>query len=255
MVAAIDYEAKRQIEILEAGGTIQQETRRWDAATGTNQLLRSKEDAQDYRYFPEPDLLTIVVDEDRLEELKNEIPELPNVKLKRYMTQYGLPYFDANLLTENVDKAKFFEDCMALERCQPKNVSNWLLGDASRILNEKNIGLDKTSLTPDKLCDMIALIEKKTISNTAGKTVLEEIIFSDKTADDVVKEKGLAQISDSSALEGIVQQVLEANAKVVADYKGGKSNALGFLVGQCMRLSKGQGNPTVMRELLLKALG
>lgn len=166
-----------------------------------------------------------MVDEDRLEELKNEIPELPNVKLKRYMTQYGLPYFDANLLTENVDKAKFFEDCMALERCQPKNVSNWLLGDVSRILNEKNIGLDKTSLTPDKLCDMIALIEKKTISNTAGKTVLEEIIFSDKTADDVVKEKGLAQISDSSALEGIVQQVLEANAKVVADYKGGKSNA------------------------------
>lgn len=202
VVAAIDYEAKRQIEILEAGGTIQQETRRWDAATGTNQLLRSKEDAQDYRYFPEPDLLTIVVDEDRLEELKNEIPELPNVKLKRYMTQYGLPYFDANLLTENVDKAKFFEDCMALECCQPKNVSNWLLGDVSRILNEKNIGLDKTSLTPDKLCDMIALIEKKTISNTAGKTVLEEIIFSDKTADDVVKEKGLAQISDSSALEG-----------------------------------------------------
>ncbi len=255
VVAAIDYEAKRQIEILEAGGTIQQETRRWDAATGTNQLLRSKEDAQDYRYFPEPDLLTIVVDEDRLEELKSEIPELPNVKLKRYMTQYGLPYFDANLLTENVDKAKFFEDCMALERCQPKNVSNWLLGDVSRILNEKNIGLDKTSLTPEKLCDMIALIEKKTISNTAGKTVLEGIIFSDKTADAVVKEKGLAQISDTSALEGIVQQVLEANAKVVADYKGGKSNALGFLVGQCMRLSKGQGNPTVMRELLLKALG
>lgn len=186
--------------------------------------------------------------------MKASIPELPGAKLLRYMKDYGLPFFDANLLAESVEKAAFFETAMALGSCQPKNLSNWILGDVSRILNEKNIGLADTRLTPEKLCEMVSLIEKSTISNTAGKTVLEEIIFSDKAAADVVKEKGLAQISDSSALEGIVAQVIDQNPKVVADYKGGKTNALGFLVGQCMKLSKGQGNPAILRELLAKAL-
>lgn len=171
------------------------------------------------------------------------------------MKETGLPFFDANLLCENLDKADYFERCVALGRCQPKAVSNWLLGDVSRILNEKNKTIADTSLTPEKLCDMIALIEEKTISNTAGKTVLEEIIWSDKTPGEVVKEKGLAQISDTGALEAVVQAVLAANEKVVNDYRGGKTNALGFLVGQCMRQSKGQGNPAMIRELLEKALG
>ena len=252
---AIEYEARRQIEVLEAGGTIHQETRRWDDLAGKNYLLRSKEDAQDYRYFPEPDLGTIVVDEELLEELRASIPELPGHKLLRYMREMGLPYFDANLLCENPDKADYFEKCAALGKCQPKAVSNWLLGDVSRILNERNLTLADTKLTPEKLCGMIALIEGNTISNTAGKTVLEEVIFSDKTPAAVVQEKGLAQISDTSALQAVVEEVIAKNEKVVADYKGGKTNALGFLVGQCMRLSKGQGNPAVMRELLEKALG
>ncbi len=252
---AIAYEAKRQMEVLEAGGVIAQETRRWDDIAGKNYLLRSKEDAQDYRYFPEPDLGVIVVEEEKLEELRRSIPELPVHRLLRYRREMGLPYFDANLLCENPDKAAYFEACAALGSCQPKAISNWLLGDVSRILNEKNRTIDDVAMTPESLCAMIALIDKGTISNTAGKTVLEEIIFSGKTPDQVVEEKGLAQISDTAALEAIVQEVLDSNAKVVADYKGGKSNALGFLVGQCMRRSKGQGNPTVIRQLLEKALG
>ncbi|MEA5011673.1 MAG: Asp-tRNA(Asn)/Glu-tRNA(Gln) amidotransferase subunit GatB [Angelakisella sp.] len=254
VVRAIDYEAQRQIEVLEDGGVIRQETRRWDDMAGESYVMRTKEDAHDYRYFPDPDLMTLVIEEERLEELKASIPELPGAKLLRYMKDYKLPFFDANLLSESVDKAAYFEEAMAIGSCQPKSLSNWILGDVSRILNEKNIAIYDTSLTAPKLCQMVELIEKGTISNTAGKTVLEEIIFSDKVAEDVVKEKGLAQISDSGALEVIVSQVIAANEKVVADYKGGKSNALGFLVGQCMRLSKGQGNPALLRELLEKAL-
>ena len=252
---AIEYEAKRQMEVLGAGGAISQETRRWDDIAGKNFLLRSKEDAQDYRYFPEPDLGVIVVEEEKLEELRRSIPELPVHRLLRYRKELGLPYFDANLLCENPDKGDYFEACVALGSCQPKAISNWLLGDVSRILNEKNLAIGDAAMTPENFCAMLALIDKGTISNTAGKTVLEEIIFSGRTPAEVVEEKGLAQISDTGALEGLVREVLEANPKVVADYKGGKSNALGFLVGQCMRRSKGQGNPGVIRQLLEKELG
>lgn len=254
VVDAINYESARQIALIEAGGTVSQETRRWDTPSGTSILLRSKEDAQDYRYFPEPDLLTIVVPVERLEKLKAEIPELPNAKLLRFMKDYSLSFYDANLFVEALEKADYFEVCMKAKTCTAKGLANWILGDISAILNEKNITLTDTSLSTEKLSKLVALVESKAISNTAGKTVLDEIIFSDKQPDDVVKEKGLAQISDSSALEAIVSEVLGNNEKVVTDYKGGKSNALGFLVGQCMKASKGQGNPAIMKELLLKQL-
>ena len=253
-VRAIEYEANRQIGVLEAGGTIHQETRRWDDAKGMNFLLRSKEDSHDYRYFPEPDLLTIVVEEETIQRLKDELPELPNKKLKRYMDSYALPHFDANLLTENMEKAAFFEACVAKDCCKPKNVANWLLGDISKVLNEKNLTLADTSLTPEKLTDMIVLIEKGTISVTAGKTVLDEMFFTDKKPEDIVKEKGLAQISDTGALEAIVKSVLDANEKSINDYKNGKTNVIGFLVGQCMRQSKGQGNPSIIKELIEKLI-
>ena len=253
-VRAIDYEAARQIEILENGGEIHQETRRWDDLAGKNILLRSKEDAQDYRYFPEPDLKTIYVEESRLAELKASIPELPNDKLLRLMKQYKLPYFDANLMAENPDKADYFEAVAAQGKCQPKNISNWLLGDITRIINEKNLTLADTSLSAEKLADMLAMIEKGEISTTAGKTGLGEIIFSEKTAAQVVEEKGLRQMNDTGALEQVVKDILAANPKVVEDYRGGKTNALGFLVGQCMRASKGKGNPNILREMLEKAL-
>jgi len=253
-VRAIEYEANRQIGVLEAGGVIHQETRRWDDAKGMNFLLRSKEDSHDYRYFPEPDLLTIVVEEETIQRLKDELPELPNKKLKRYMDDYQLPHFDANLLTENIEKAAFFEACVAKDCCKPKNIANWLLGDISKVLNEKNLTLADTSLTPEKLTDMIVLIEKGTISVTAGKTVLDEMFFTNKQPGDIVKEKGLAQISDTGALEAIVKSVLDANGKSIADYKNGKTNVVGFLIGQCMRQSKGQGNPSIIKELIEKLI-
>ncbi len=250
-VRAIEYEIKRQAKILDEGGVVEQQTRRWDDAKGMSFLMRSKEDAQDYRYFPEPDLTTIVLEEDYVKELKDSLPELPNKKTLRYMNEYGLPLFDANLLTENIEKARLFEECTSIGNCQPKNVSNWILGDISRILNERNIALSDTKISAQKICDMVSLIEKGTISNTAGKTVIEIIMFEDKTADDVVKEKGLAQISDTSALKTLAQEIISANPKTVEDYKNGKTNVIGFLVGQCMRASKGQGNPKILQEIIL----
>lgn len=253
-VRAIEYEAKRQIEVLENGGTITQETRRWDDPNGCNVLLRSKEDAHDYRYFPEPDLLTIVLEQEFVDQLKAELPELPNKKIKRYMAQYSLPHFDSNLLVENMSTGRFFEECVELGMCQPKLISNWLLGDVTRILREKNIEITESKLTPKKLADMIVLIDQGTISNTAGKTVLEEIIFSDKQPKEVVDEKGLAQVSDTSVLEKLANDIIDANPKTVDDYKGGKTNVIGFLVGQCMRQSKGQGNPAILKDIILKII-
>ncbi len=253
-VRAIEYESKRQIEVLESGGTISQETRRWDDVKGQNFLLRSKEDAQDYRYFPEPDLLTIHVPQEEVDALKHSIPELPNAKILRYMSDYKMPYYDSNLLAENVEKSAFFEKCIALDKVQPKNISNWILGDISRIFNEKNISFADTELTAENLVSMIEMVEKNEISNTSAKTVLEEIMFKNISAKQVVEEKGLAQISDNSALEALVKDVLSANEKAVNDYKNGKTNVAGFLVGQCMRASKGKGNPAVLRELVVSMI-
>ncbi len=253
-VRAIEYEAKRQIEAIGKGEIITQETRRWDDAKGMNFLLRSKEDAHDYRYFPEPDLLTISVSQDRVDELKNSLPELPHKKLLRYMSEYKLPHFDANLLIENKDKAVFFEECMKIEKCQPKGIANWLLGDVSRIMNEENKNLSDYKLTPNKLSEMVALIEEGKISNTSGKAVVEEMMLTDKSAITIVEEKGLIQISDSSALEAVVKEILSNNPKAVEDYKNGKTNVLGFLVGQCMKASKGKGNPAILKDLMIKEL-
>ncbi|RPF48478.1 aspartyl/glutamyl-tRNA(Asn/Gln) amidotransferase subunit B [Hydrogenoanaerobacterium saccharovorans] len=253
-VRAIEYESKRQIKLLENGGTVTQETRRWDDPNGRNVLLRSKEDAHDYRYFPEPDLLTIVLEQEYIDKLKAELPELPNKKVKRYMQQYNLPHFDSNLLVENIHIDRFFEECIELGVSQLKPISNWLLGDVTRILKEKNIEITETSLTPKKLTDMVILIDKGTISNTAGKTVLEEIMFSDKLPEDVVKEKGLAQVSDTAVLEKLANDIIDANPKTVDDYKGGKTNVIGFLVGQCMRQSKGQGNPAILKDIIVKII-
>jgi aspartyl-tRNA(Asn)/glutamyl-tRNA(Gln) amidotransferase subunit B len=251
---AIEYEVKRQIEVISAGGTIVQETRRWDDDKGMSFTMRSKEDAQDYRYFPEPDLRTLVLEPEYLEQLRASIPELPNKKLLRYMKNYGLTEFDAGLLAQTEEKAVFFEECTAIGGVQPKNVANWLSGDVAYLLSEKNLSLTESKLTAKKLVGLAALIEKGAISNTAGKTVLEELLVTGAEPETIVKEKGLLQLSDTAALEAIVADILAANEKSVADYKGGKTNALGFLVGQCMRASKGKGNPQILKELLLKAI-
>lgn len=253
-VRAIEYEATRQVEVLEASGTISQETRRWDDLKGENVLLRSKEDAQDYRYFPEPDLLTIVLDEEKLQELKSSIPELPNKKKVRYIKELGLPEADAVLLAETKEKSDFFEAILAAAPVKAKSAANWVLGDVSRLMNEQNKSIDQLGLDPKQLAEIIALIEGNKISSSAGKQVFDEMLKTGKAPAEIVKEKGLEQVSDSSALQAIVDEVVANNQKSIADYKNGKTNALGFLVGQCMKASKGKGNPALMKEMLAKYL-
>lgn len=251
---AILYEAERQMEVIAAGGTIRQETRRWDDTKNKSILMRSKEDAQDYRYFPDPDLLTFIVSDEKISALKASLPELPTEKTLRYVNDYSLQKVDAQLLSVNKARADFFDSAVELGGCEPKTVANWLLGDIARILNDRRIELTDTSLTPQHLVEMVQLIDKGTISNTAAKTVLEEMMDSDKAPQQIVEEKGLAQINDSSALVAIVEKVLADNPKAVEDYKSGKTNVAGFLVGQCMKASRGQGNPATLRDMVLAVI-
>ena len=254
-VRAIEFEANRQIQILKEGGTITQETRRWDDSKGKSFTLRTKEDAHDYRYFPEPDLLTIVLDDSYINTVREQIPELPNVKISRYLREFGLSQVDASLLVEDPEKAKLFEDTTAKKQCSPKSVCNWILGDISKQMNEKMLPLSEINISAESLSELLALIESGKISNATGKTVFEEMLVSDKMPSIIVKEKGFIQISDEGQLETIVQDVLKNNQKSVEDYHNGKTNALGFLVGQCMKATKGQGNPAKMKEILLKLIG
>lgn len=252
VVRAIEYEAQRQMDVLNNGGTISQETRRWDDAQGKNILLRSKEDAHDYRYFPEPDLLTIVLEQEYVDKLKENITELPNKKIVRFVTEFGLSQIDATTIVDNMEKCKLFEDTLSLNKCSAKSVANWILGDISKFLNDSKKQISDTKLTANKLSELIELIESGKISNAVGKTVFEILLVEDKSAIDIVKEKGLMQISDENELEKIVDEVMANNEKSITDYKNGKTNALGFLTGQCMKATKGQGNPAKLKELILK---
>ncbi len=253
-VRGIEYEMKRQIEVLESGGKVVQETRRWDDAKGMSISMRSKEDAQDYRYFPEPDLLTIVVDKAKIEELKNQIPELPNAKIKRYVNDYSLSQVDATLIAEDMEKSCIFDAGCAIGKCKPKNISNWILGDVAKYTNETGKLISETNLTAEKLVNIIEKIEKGIISNSAGKVVFEEVMNNDSDIDKVIEEKGLAQNSDTDFIDNLVKEVLANNEKSINDYKNGKTNALGFLVGQCMKASKGKANPGIVKETVLKLL-
>ncbi len=199
-VRAIEYEAARQIAILEQGGTIEQETRRWDDQKGQNFLLRSKEDAHDYRYFPEPDLQTIVLEESYLSQIKDSIPELPNKKFVRYLTDYDLPEDDASLLVASVEKSTFFETMVAFGDVKPKSISNWILGDISRIMNETGKALADLEIDAKGLDALLLMIDENKISNSAGKTVFEEMLKTKASPEEIVKEKGLLQISNSDAL-------------------------------------------------------
>ncbi|MEG2597069.1 MAG: Asp-tRNA(Asn)/Glu-tRNA(Gln) amidotransferase subunit GatB [Oscillospiraceae bacterium] len=253
-VRAVEYEAQRQIEVIESGGIISQETRRWDDVKGKNVILRSKEDAHDYRYFPEPDLSTIVLDEEYLTAIKRSIPELPNKKISRYIKEYGLSEEDASMLVDNMEKSQFFESVLAIGKATPKSICNWILGDISRMMNETGKPLSEANLSPEHLSELIEMIEKNVISNSVGKSVFEEMIKTYAAPKKIVEAKGLGQISDTAALQAIVNEILSNNQKSVEDYKNGKTNALGFLVGQCMKASKGKGNPAILKELLMPYL-
>ncbi len=253
-VRGIDYEINRQIEILEAGGKITQETRRWDDVKGVSTSMRSKEDAQDYRYFPEPDLLTIVVEQERVDELKKQIPELPNAKLLRYVNDFGITLKEATFVSESVELAGLFDECTAKGKAAPKSYISWIVGDLVKYLNDTGKTIADTKLTADKLIDLVDVINAKTISNASGKKVFAVLLEQDKAVKDIIAELGLSQVSDSAALEKIADEVLAANEKSVADFKNGKTNALGYLVGQCMKASKGKANPGMMKEIITKKL-
>ena len=252
-VRAIDYEIARQIDVVEHGGTIQQETRRWDDVKLKNTVMRTKEDAQDYRYFPDPDLIAVEIDDAWMHQIESEIPELPISRYERYLNEYGMTAMEARQLMDSFAKATLLDEAAASGKIKPKAAANWILSDISKYLNDKGVELGDTKMTSDKLVDLIVLIEKGTISGAAGKKVLKALFETDETAEQIVDRMGLKQVSDEGAILAIVQDVLAKNEKAVADFKAGK-NVTGFLVGQCMKASRGQGNPQIINKLLAQEL-
>jgi aspartyl-tRNA(Asn)/glutamyl-tRNA(Gln) amidotransferase subunit B len=249
----LEHEEKRQREVVSAGGEILQETRRYDEATKTTILMRVKEGSDDYRYFPEPDLVSIFIDEEWMDRVKSDIPELPDARQKRYVGDFGLPEYDAKVLTMTKEMADFFEATITAG-ADAKQASNWIMGEVSAYLNNENKELDQTALTAEGLAGMIKLIADGTISNKIAKTVFKELIENGGDAEKIVKEKGLVQISDEGAIREIVVKILDANEQSVADYKDGKEKAVGFLVGQVMKETKGKANPPLVNKLIVEEL-
>ena len=253
IVRAIEYEANRQIDVIEDGGIIKQTTLRWDDVSGKTFPMRDKEDAEDYRYFPDPDLASIRLSEEYIENIRKNLPELPESRKERYMSEFKLSEKDARLLTASKYLSNLFEG--AKDVCGNAKLSaNWILSDVSRIINEKEMEPDQIPFTADQLGKMIVLIENGTISSAIGKKVLEELFENPADPERIVKEKGWIQISDEGAIKEVVLQILEANPQSIADYKGGKDRALGFLVGQAMKQTKGKANPQMLNKMFLEEL-
>ncbi len=250
---AIEAERARQIELIEEGKPVIQETRRWDDNKEYSHPMRSKEDAKDYRYFPEPDLPPLQISDEWIAKLKAAQPELRDEKKTRYLAEYGLPEYDADILTSSKRLADLFEQTTAI--CgQPKKVSNWLMGETLRLMKEKGVEADDLSFSPDHLAALIELVEKQTINGSAAKEVFEQIFTDDIDPESYVKEHGLAMVSDSGALRTAAETVVSANPQSVADYKAGKQKAIGFLVGQTMKAMKGKANPAMVNEILKEIL-
>ena len=253
IVRAIDYEAERQIEVLEEGEKIDQETLRWDDVSGKTFSMRDKEDAQDYRYFPDPDLVAIKLSEEYIENIKKGLPELPESRKQRYLEEYKLSEKDANLITSSKYLSDLFEE--ASKVCNnPKAVNNWIISDISRILNETEMDPIEIPFDSKQLGKLVVLIDKGTISSSIGKKVLTELFENPRDPEEIIKEKGWIQISDEGAIKEVVLKILEANPQSIADYKGGKDKALGFLVGQAMRETKGKANPQMLNKMFLEEL-
>lgn len=257
LVRAVQYESKRQIIELKKGHRIIQETRKWDDVKGVSSSMRSKEEAHDYRYFPEPDLVPIVITDETIEQIKSGLPELPEAKRARYVAEYKLPDYDAGVLTASKVTAKFFEETVALYD-EPKQISNWLMVDIPAMLKEKELSMENIPFSPAELAELLKLIKDGTISGTIGKKVLEKMFEEDKTPKAIVEENNWAQMSDTSELEGIIAQVIEDNPKSIEDIGAGNHKAYGFLTGQVMKATKGQANPQVankiIRELVARKL-
>ncbi|MEW5743230.1 MAG: Asp-tRNA(Asn)/Glu-tRNA(Gln) amidotransferase subunit GatB [Myxococcota bacterium] len=251
---AIEYEAARHVEVIEAGGVIEQETRLFDTARGETRSMRSKEEAHDYRYFPEPDLPPLVVSEERVAKAKAELPELPRARRRRYVEVLKLPEYDALVLTAERAMADLYEACVA-EGCDPKKASNWFMGELSRLLNESGEAVAKVRFTPKQFRALLAAVEADTISGAAAKDVFAQMFRTGQEPADIIREKGLEQTQDTGALEAAIEQVIAANAKNVEAYRAGNQKLLGFFVGQVMKALGGKANPKKVNELLTKRLG
>lgn len=245
----LEYEIVRQAEVLDDGGKIIQETRSWDETKGITLSLRSKEQAHDYRYFPEPDLVPLQVSTEWVEEIRQSLPELPSARKQRLMEAYGLSSYDAGVITASQDMAHYF-DVVIGHGADAKAAANWLMGDVSKVLNASNLSITDFSVTPENLASMLELMQQGTISSKIAKTVFEEMVASGKDPATIVKEKGLQQISNEGEIVAIVEAVLAANPQSIADFKAGKDRALGFLVGQIMKQTKGRANPELVNKLL-----
>ncbi|MDH3257574.1 MAG: Asp-tRNA(Asn)/Glu-tRNA(Gln) amidotransferase subunit GatB [Nitrospinota bacterium] len=250
---ALEYEIERQTKVLDQGETVVQETRLYDADKGVTFSMRSKEEAHDYRYFPEPDLVPIVCDETWIGAVQQSLPEMPEQKRDRFVREYEIPEYDAGVLTTSKALADYFETCVKLFN-QPKTVSNWIMGDLLRELKNDNKEIEDCPVTPERLTDLLKLIDDGTISGKMAKTVFEDIYQSGKAPAQVVKEKGLTQITDESALLKMVEDVIAAHPGQAADFKNGKDKLMGFFVGQVMQASKGQANPALVNKLLKEKL-
>lgn len=254
---AIDYEIGRQIETIENGGIINQETRLWDEEAQTTRIMRSKEEAMDYRYFPEPDLLKLVITDEEIENIKEIMPESKADKLSRFISDYAIPEYDANILCEDIELADYFESVVKTSN-NPKLSSNWIMTEVMRNLKEKNITIDMFAISPEHLGEIIALIEKNVISTKIAKELFEIKLTDNRTPETIVKEKGMVQVADTGAIEAMIDEVINTNPKMVEDYKnsdeGRKPRVIKGLIGQVMKLSKGKANPNMVTELMTKKL-
>ena len=251
--AALEFETKRQRALLDAGREIVQETRLWDTASNQTVSMRGKEEAHDYRYFPDPDLVPVCISEEWLESLRKNLPELPAARLARFQTEFDLPEYDAEVLTADKALADYFEAAVK-EFPRPKQVSNWIMVELLRELKKSEAGIAACRVTPKALAKLLTLVEAGTLSGKLAKTVFEDMVATGRAPEAIVKEKGLTQISDAGALEEAAQEIIAANPKEAADYRAGKTKVMGFFVGQLMRKTKGQANPKLANEIFQKLL-
>ena len=253
IVRGIEYEIERQIDVIEDGGVVEQETLRWDDVSGKTFTMRDKEDAQDYRYFPDPDLVAIKLSNEYIENIKKTLPELPESRKERYLTEYGLSEKDANIITSSKYLSDLFEQASKI--CNnPKAVNNWIISDISRILNETEMEPIQIPFDSKQLAKLVILIDKGTISSSIAKKVLVEMFEHPRDPEDIIDEKGWVQISDENAIKEVVLKILENNPQSIADYKAGKQKALGFLVGQAMKETRGKANPQMLNKMFIEEL-
>jgi len=250
---ALTYEIERQKGVIEDGRELVQETRLWDEAKGVTVSMRGKEEAHDYRYFPDPDLLPLVIDEGWIEKIRSTLPELPDEKRARFIEVYGIPLYDAQVLTSSRSLADYFEACVE-HFSKPKTVSNWVMGSILATLKAENKTIEESPVSPERLAELLRLVDSGVISGKIAKTVFDEMVSSGKPPEAIVQEKGLVQVTDADAITEVIEQVLSDHAKEVSDYRGGKTKLFGFFVGQVMKATRGKANPKMVNEILKSLL-